>query len=223
MILEATKLSFKVAGISAVISLIIGFGMALVIHRGRRKRERIAESIISLPLFLPPSVLGYILLVLLGRKGVIGGILDRMGIQVIFTWKAAVIACVIVSLPMVYQCIKAGLLDIDDMYYEVAYEVGASRLEICRYVIIPMIKGKLGTAAILAFGRSFGEFGATLMVAGNIPGRTQTVPMAIYYAVERGDTRGANILLIITIFTSFIGMWAYNHYWINNKMSEKKG
>ncbi len=217
MILEAVKLSLKIALISTSISLILGFVIASMIYKGNRKRERIIESIISFPLFFPPSVLGYLLLLFIGRNGILGKSLYKYGIQLVFTWKAGVIACVIVSLPMVYQCIKAGLLGIERMYLEAAYEMGANKIEIYRYVILPFIKGNVGAAIVLAFGRSFGEFGATLMVAGNIPGKTQTIPMAIYYAVERGDTRTANIFLGIVVSVSFVVMCGYNHYWINNR------
>ena len=223
MILAATKLSLKTAFISTVISVVLGFIIAVFIHRGTRKRDKLIEGIISFPLFFPPSVMGYVLLIVIGRNGIIGGWLARYGIQLVFTWKAGVIACVVVSLPMAYQCIKAGFLEIDKMYLEAAHEMGASKVQTCRYVILPLIRRNLGSAAVLAFGRSFGEFGATLMVAGNIPGRTQTVPMAIYYAVERGDTTSANILLIIVTCVSFVVMWSYNHYWLNRKKGLKKG
>jgi len=223
MIIEATKLSLKIAVISTVISVVLGFIIAVFIHRGSRKRDKIIEGIISFPLFFPPSVLGYVLLLMIGKNGIVGGWLGRYGIQLVFTWKAAILACVVVSLPMAYQCIKTGFLEIDRMYFEAAHEMGATKVQICRYVVFPMIRKNLGSAAVLSFGRSFGEFGATLMVAGNIPGRTQTVPMAIYSAVERGDLRSANILLIIVICISFTVMWSYNHYWMGRKKSSQKG
>lgn len=217
MILEATKLSIKIAILSSIISIILGFIIAIFIHRGKRKRDKVIEAIISFSLFFPPSVLGYILLMIMGNNGIIGGWLGKYGIQLVFTWKAGLIACIVVSLPMAYQCIKTGFLEIDKIYFEAAHEMGATKLQTYRYITLPLIKRSFGSAAILSFGRSFGEFGATMMVAGNIPGKTQTIPMAIYSAVEKGDSKSANILLGIVICISFIVMWNYNHYWINKK------
>ena len=221
MILEASKLSLKIALISTLITIILSFILALFISKGNRKRDKLIEGFISFPLFFPPSVLGYILLILLGKNGILGRILAIYGIEIIFTWKAGVIACVLVSLPMAYQCIKAGFLEIDREHIEAAFEMGATKLEMCRYVFLPLIRKNIGAGVVLSFGRSFGEFGATLMIAGNIPGKTQTIPMAIYYAVERGDNHSANILLIIVTCISFTVMWCYNHYWLNNNPKQR--
>lgn len=217
MILEASKLSLKIAFISTLISIILSFVIAVFIYKGERKRDKLIEGFISFPLFFPPSVLGYVLLILLGKNGILGSVLANYGIDIIFTWKAGVIAGVLVSLPMAYQCIKAGFLEINREHIEAAFEMGATKIETCRYVIFPLIRKNIGAGAVLSFGRSFGEFGATLMIAGNIPGKTQTIPMAIYYSVEKGDNRSANILLIIVTCISFIVMWCYNHYWISGR------
>lgn len=221
MILEASKLSLKIALISTLITVILSFILALFISKGNRKRDKLIEGFISFPLFFPPSVLGYILLILLGKNGILGRFLTVYGIEIIFTWKAGVIACVLVSLPMAYQCIKAGFLEIDREHLEAAFEMGATKLEMCRYVLFPLIRKNIGAGAVLSFGRSFGEFGATLMIAGNIPGKTQTIPMAIYYSVERGDNHSANILLIIVTCIGFFVMWCYNHYWLNNSSRQR--
>lgn len=221
MILEASKLSLKIALISTLITVILSFILALFISKGNRKRDKLIEGFISFPLFFPPSVLGYILLILLGKNGILGRFLTIYGIEIIFTWKAGVIACILVSLPMAYQCIKAGFLEIDREHLEAAFEMGATKLEMCRYVLFPLIRKNIGAGAVLSFGRSFGEFGATLMIAGNIPGKTQTIPMAIYYSVERGDNHSANILLIIVTCISFFVMWCYNHYWLNNSSRQR--
>ncbi len=212
MLSDAVKLSLKIAGTSMVISVGIAFMLAIFLHRGERRREKIMEAVISFPLFFPPSVLGYLLLTAVGRKRWLGSWLGDLGIQIVFTWRAGVVAGVIVSLPMAYQCIKAGLLSIEREYIEAAYEMGANRWERCRYVILPLIKKNIGAAGILSFGRAFGEFGATLMIAGNIPGRTQTIPMAIYSSVERGDYGTANKLLLIVVAVTVTVMWGYNHY-----------
>ena len=212
MLIDAVRLSLKTAGISMIISVIIAFILAAYIHRGERKREKVLEAVVSFPLFFPPSVLGYLLLIAVGKNGWLGSRLADLGIQIVFTWKAGVLAGVIVSLPMAYQCIKAGLLNIEREYIEAAHEMGANRREMCRYVILPLIRKNIGAAGVLSFGRAFGEFGATLMVAGNIPGRTQTVPMAIYYSVERGDYGTANKLLVIVVAVTVTVMWGYNHY-----------
>lgn len=212
MLIDAVKLSLKIAGISMVISVGMAFIMALYLHKGERKREKILEAVISFPLFFPPSVLGYLILMVVGSRGWLGAWLGDFGIQIVFTWRAGVVAGVIVSLPMAYQCIKAGLLTIEREYIEAAYEMGANRWERCRYVILPLIRKNIGAAGVLSFGRAFGEFGATLMIAGNIPGRTQTIPMAIYSSVERGDYGTANKLLLIVVAVTVTVMWGYNHY-----------
>ena len=212
MLIDAVKLSLKTAGISMVISVAAAFILAVFIHKGERKREKFLEAVVSFPLFFPPSVLGYLLLIVVGKNGILGSWLGGFGIQIVFTWKAGVLAGVVVSLPMAYQCIKAGLLNIEREYIEAAYEMGANKWERCRYVILPLIRKNIGAAGVLSFGRAFGEFGATLMVAGNIPGRTQTVPMAIYYSVERGDYGTANKLLLVVVAVTVTVMWSYNHY-----------
>ncbi len=212
MLSDAVKLSLKIAGTSMVISVGIAFMLAIFLHRGERRREKIMEAVISFPLFFPPSVLGYLLLTAVGRKRWLGSWLGDLGIQIVFTWRAGVVAGVIVSLPMAYQCIKAGFLSIEREYIEAAYEMGANRWERCRYVILPLIRKNIGAAGVLSFGRAFGEFGATLMIAGNIPGRTQTIPMAIYSSVERGDYGTANKLLLIVVAVTVTVMWGYNHY-----------
>ncbi len=212
MILSALLISLKISLISVFFSVIIAILLAWKIGRVEKKWKRILEWGITLPIFFPPSAIGYVLLLVLGKKGFIGSYLyNFFDIKIIFTWWAGVIATSVVILPILYQNIKGGLLGIEKSYMEAAKELGASSWITLIYIQLPMIKKSIFTGLLLAIGRAIGEFGATLMVAGNIPGRTQTIPMAIYSAVELGDYNTANIILVIISFMSFIILVFYNY------------
>ena len=184
------------------------------------KRLRIAlEIIVTMPLFLPPSVSGYFILKVFGVQGIIGKFLyENIGIRITFTVYGAVVAGVIVSIPIVYQSIKLAVSSIEKEYIEEALILGVNRFQLFRYVIFPMAKKGIFAGIILGAGRILGEFGATLMVAGNIPNKTQTIPVAIYSAVENGEDKKAMILVLIVLWISIMIMYLYN---ILRKRSEK--
>lgn len=168
-------------------------------------------------MILPPSVTGYLLLIALGKRGWIGRfLLENFELQIVFTWVGAVIAACIVSLPLMYQNVKAAFLTIDPIYEQAAQTLGSSEGKIFRTVIIPLAWPGIISGIALSFARAIGEFGATLMIAGNIPGKTQTIPTAIYFAVESGNTELANTLVLIMTIFSFVLIFGLNT-WLKNK------
>lgn len=217
MILSPIIISIRIAIISTILTLIIGVFLSRIITKYDFKGKDILEVIILMPMVLPPSVIGYGLLILIGRRGIIGGPLyDIFGVRLIFTWVAACIAATIVSLPLMYQSCKSAFLGVDPIYEDVAMSLGANKRKVFWKISLPLaLPGILG-GIVLAFARSLGEFGATLMVAGNIPGKTQNIPLAIYFAVEVGDTKTANILLTIVVLFSFVVVYGVNR-WMHNK------
>lgn len=196
-------LSVRVALIATAISFVLGLLFARLLTRKTVRLSFLWEGLILLPMVFPPTITGYLLLLLLGKRGPLGSLLDQIGIHIVFTWPAAVIASATVSLPLMYQNCKAALLGVNKRYIDAARTLGLSEGRIFRQVIFPLaLPGILGGVA-LAFARALGEFGTTLMIAGNIPGRTQTMPLALYSAVEGGRSAEANMYLLITVIISF--------------------
>jgi len=166
------------------------------------------EAAITLPLVLPPSVVGYGLLVLIGVHGPLGSFLNQFGLSLVFTWVAVVIAATVVAFPLMYQSARAAFTSVNPGLEKAARTLGAGELRIFFTVTLPLAWPGIMSGLVLAFARAIGEFGATLMVAGNIPGKTQTIPLAIYFAVESGDTATANALVgIITVFCFLLVFW----------------
>jgi len=181
-------LSLKVAAVSSVIVLLIGGLAARAMSRRSFRGKTLLETAILLPLVLPPTVVGFILLVLLGKKSWIGYLMESLFSQsIIFTWGAAVIASIVVAFPLVYQTMKTGFSLIDKSVEDAGRSDGANERQVLWYITLPMAWRAVTSAFILGFARGLGEFGATLMIAGNIPGKTQTLPTAIYIAVESGN------------------------------------
>lgn len=211
--INAIFLTLKIASSATLLSLTVAILLVWTMENISKKLRSIIEMIINLSLFLSPTVLGYILIILLGKRGVFGKYLyEYFNIQVIFSWWAGIITAFVVTLPLMYNCIKAGFSSIDYSYREAGREMGASEFQILQLIILPLIRRNILAGIVLSFGRALGEFGATLMLAGNIPGKTQTISIAIYSAVERGDDRTANILLAIVLVISFCIMCLYNYF-----------
>lgn len=216
-IMAPIMLSFKIAVISTFITLILGLILAYVFTKHEFLFKDGLEVILTLPMTLPPTIMGYILLLLFSRKGPIGKILyNAFDINVIFTWVAGCIAAVVVSLPLMYQSIKSSFLSTDPVYENVARTLGKSEFEIFTKVTIPLALPGIVSGIVLSFSRAIGEFGATLMVAGNIPGKTETIPLAIFYAVESNNRQKANLLMAIVIGFSFINIYLLNK-WIKKR------
>ena len=177
--------SIQVATIASMCVMLIGVSAAWWMIRAHFRGKTVVETVFMLPLVLPPTVVGFILLVIFGRDGWFGGLLEwLLNVNVLFTWWAAVIASVIVAFPLVYQTMKTGFRSVDRECEDVARSSGANEWQVFRYISLPLCSRSLLTAFILGFARGLGEFGATLMLAGNIPGKTQTIPTAIYVAVN---------------------------------------
>ncbi|WP_054958528.1 molybdate ABC transporter permease subunit [Paenibacillus dakarensis] len=199
------RLSLQVAAISSVVSTCIGIILAWQMSIRKIRGKVIIDTIFMLPLVLPPTVVGFLLLVMLGRNSWIGQLFDVLfSSSIIFTWGAAVISSVVVSFPLVYQTMKTGIRAIDQSLIDAARSNGANEWQIFRHITLPLSFPSIMTAYILSFARSLGEFGATLMIAGNIPGKTQTVPTAIYVAVDSGEMTMAWVWTISTILISFM-------------------
>ena len=181
-------LSLKVAVVSSVFVLLIGGLAAWGMSRRNFRGKTLLETTFLLPLVLPPTVVGFILLVLLGKKSWIGYLMESFFNQsIIFTWGAAVIASIVVAFPLVYQTMKTGFSSVNKDLEDAGRSTGANEWQVLRYITLPLAWRSVTTAYILGFARGLGEFGATLMIAGNIPHKTQTLPTAIYIAVESGD------------------------------------
>ena len=191
-------LSLRVAVLSTAISVAAGLWIAYVLANRNFRGKEIVDAAVTLPLVLPPTVLGYYLLVLIGRNSLFGKVWEHMfGSPLVFTWKAAVIAAVLHSLPLLVKSARAGLESVDQSYERAARTLGASEWKLFWRVTLPLARRPIFAAAALAFARSLGDFGVTLMVAGNVPGRTQTVAVAIYDAVESGNGATARTLVLI--------------------------
>lgn len=194
-------LTLKVALIATVLAGVVGVGLAWWMARRRFAGQSLVDAVLMLPMVLPPTVLGYYLIVLIGRNGVLGQYLDRwFGINLIFTWQGAVIAASIVSLPLVYKAARAAFEDVDDRFAHAARTLGAGELEIFLRVSLPLAVRGIAAGLMLAFARAMGEFGATLMIAGNLPGKTQTLSIAVYDAVQAGnDAEALWLTLVISV------------------------
>jgi len=192
-------LTLKIALTATLIVLIAGVACAYVLGRYSFWGRQVIDAICTLPMVMPPTVLGYYLLVVFGRRGWIGSWLeDSLGIQLIFTWKGAVIASASVAFPLVYRAARASLGGVDHQLENAARVLGAGETKVFFRVSLPLAWRGVFAGTMLAFARAMGEFGATLMIAGSIPGKTQTISIAIYEAVQAGQDSVANFLVLLT-------------------------
>lgn len=215
-------LSFKVSLISTIATAFLGTAFAYFLHRFSFYGRNLVETIVGLPLVLPPTVVGFGLLMIFGRQGLAGPILENFfGIRIVFTLGAAVIASVVVSLPLMYQSAKAGFSGVDPKFEQAARTLGASEWRVFFTVTLPLASRGIYAGLLLAFARGLGEFGATMMVAGNIPGKTQTIPLAIFFSAESGDMKTAGILVAVISVISLVITWWVNA-WQNRITAVKK-
>lgn len=197
-------LSFKVALTATFLSVLLGVPVAWRMARKKTWLTTIADSLITLPIVLPPSVLGYYFLVIIGRQSFIGKFLeDNLGLTLVFTWQGASLAALVISFPLLVKSVKTAFEAVDPNLEEAAKILGRSDWAIWFTIVLPLAWRGVVSGIVLGFARALGDFGATLMVAGNIPGKTQTMPLAIYDAVLTGDLGKANFLVLITTLTSF--------------------
>lgn len=202
---DALRLSILVTAVATALIVAVGLPLALLLARRRFRGQTLLEAIIFLPLVLPPTVVGYYLLLFLGRNGPLASWLD---VQLLFTWGAAALASAIVGLPLLVQAARAAFAGVDRSLESAARTLGSSELEVFWRVTLPLARRGVLAGLVLAAARALGEFGATLMVAGNIPGRTQTLPLAIYDAVQLRDYAQANAMVLVMTGIAFLSLWA---------------
>lgn len=206
----AIALSLRVAAVAATASLPVGIAVAWLLARRRFPGRLALEAVVHAPLVLPPVVTGYLLLLLLGRGGPVGDLLERLvGGRIVFTWWAAVIAAAVVAFPLMVRAIRLSIEAVDPRLEQAARTLGAGPWRTFGLVTLPLARPGILAGWLLAFARGLGEFGATIMIAGNIPGRTQTMPLAIWSMTQRpGGERAAWTLVVASVLIALLAVAA---------------
>jgi molybdate transport system permease protein len=204
-------LSLRVAALATLVSLALGLWIAYVLANRKFRGKELLDAVVTLPLVLPPTVLGYYLLVTLGRTSPLGHFYEYLfGAPLVFTWQAAVVASTFHAIPLLVKSARAAFETVDRSYEKAARNLGASDWRVFWRVTLPLSRRAVIAASVLAFARALGDFGATLMIAGDIPGRTQTASIAIYDAVEGGDTLVARVLVLVLSAAAIAIVYAAN-------------
>ena len=211
IIIDSTIISIKVSLIAVLITFFIAISFVYFNNYKKNRKKNIIDILILLPMFIPPSAIGYIILISLGKNSFIGIILEKyFNIRIIFTIQACIIASVIVTLPLMYQSIKTAIYSIDEDIISAGKLDGASDFNIFTKIILPLCKKGIYSGILLSFARSIGEFGATILVAGNIPGKTQTLPMAMYNSIEANQSETTIIILFVILSISIFLIIIYH-------------
>ena len=205
-------ISLKTAFIATIITSIIGVFVSYKMANFKGRGKGLLDGIFTLPLILPPTVIGFFLLLLCGKNGFVGKLFISFNKNIIFTWSATVIAATVVAFPMMYRTCRSAFEQLDKNIINAARTLGLSEMKIFFKIAMPLAWPGIIGGLVLSFARALGEFGATLMIAGNIPGRTQTMPVAIFFAVESGDMNKAIMWVLLIVFISFIMIFLLN-YW----------
>ena len=205
-------ISAKTAAVSTVLTFLFGVAAAWAMAGYRGRWKSLIDGVLSLPLVLPPTVVGFIILMLCGRRGPVGFILSLFNTSIVFTWSAAVIAAAVVSFPLMYRTARGAFEQIDGNLLNAGRTLGAGEMRIFWRLAVPLAWPGIAAGTVLSFARALGEFGATLMVAGNIPGRTQTIPVAIFFASEGGDMTTAIIWVSLIMVLSLAFIVAMNSW-----------
>jgi molybdate transport system permease protein len=201
-------LTLRVSLVATALAVAIGLGVAWFLAKKRFRGKNLVDALIMQPLVIPPTVLGYYLLVLFGRQGALGRFLEQsFGIALVFTWRAAVLAALVASLPLFIKPARAAMEAVDEHMENAARLLGKSEWTVFRTITLPLAWRGVVAGSVMAFARCMGEFGTTLMVAGNIPGRTQTISIAIYDAVQAGREGEANVLVLLVTLISVSILW----------------
>src|ERR1035437_932853 len=200
---QITAFTLAVALVATLLMLPIGVWLAWLLARRRFPGRALVETLVSLPLVMPPVATGLILLKILGRRGPLGSLLARSGLDVVFTWKAVVIAMMVMGLPLLVRTARTGFEQVSRRYEDIAETLGATPSRVFFTISLPLAFRSIVAGALLAFSRAIGEFGATIMVAGAIPGRTRTLAVAIFTMTEAGDDHEAMVLLAIAVAIGF--------------------
>ena len=209
-------ISLKTAFLATIITSIIGIFISYKMANYKGRGRGFIDGIFTLPLILPPTVIGFFLLLICGKNGFVGKIFMSFNKNIIFSWSATVIAATVVAFPMMYRTCRSAFEQIDKNMISAARTLGLSETKIFFKIAIPLAWPGIIGGLVLSFARALGEFGATLMIAGNIPGRTQTMPVAIFFAVESGDMNKAMLWVLIIVGISFIMIFLLN-YWCDTQ------
>ena len=204
---QITSFTLIAASGATLLMLPVGLALAWVLARWQFRGRILLDTLVSLPLVMPPVATGLILLMLFAPRGPIGGVLGRIGIDVVFTWKAVVLAMAVMGLPLFVRTARAGFEQVDRRYESVAATLGAAPLRVFFTISLPLAAPAVIAATVLGFARALGEFGATIMIAGSIPGSTRTLAVAIYSFAETGRDREAGALLIVSAAIAFGALW----------------
>lgn len=214
MDLSPLWISLKTAMAATIVAFILGIMAAKAMSAYRGRFKSVLDGIFILPLVLPPTVVGFLLLVLFGRHGPLGQLLAFLGTTVIFSWSATVIASAVVAFPLMYRTSLGAFAQLDPDLLDAARTIGVPESSIFAKITIPLAWPGIAAGTILAFARALGEFGATLMLAGNIPGKTQTIPLAIFFLVESGQRAKAGLWVLVIIIISLSAVTAMQ-FWTN--------
>ena len=209
-------ISLKTAFLATIITSIIGIFISYKMANYKGRGRGFIDGIFTLPLILPPTVIGFFLLLICGKNGFVGKIFMSFNKNIIFSWSATVIAATVVAFPMMYRTCRSAFEQIDKNMISAARTLGLSETKIFFKIAMPLAWPGLIGGLALSFARALGEFGATLMIAGNIPGKTQTMPVAIFFAVEGGDMNKAMLWVLIIVAISFIMIFLLN-YWCDTQ------
>ena len=204
-------ISLKTAFLATIITSIIGIFISYKMANYKGRGRGLIDGVFTLPLILPPTVIGFFLLLICGKNGFVGKIFMSFNKNIIFSWSATVIAATVVAFPMMYRTCRSAFEQIDKNMISAARTLGLSETKIFFKIAIPLAWPGIIGGLVLSFARALGEFGATLMIAGNIPGKTQTMPVAIFFAVEGGDMNKAMLWVLIIVAISFIMIFLLNY------------
>lgn len=208
---SSLKLSIQVASVATLLMIVVGITIAYCLARKEFRGRELSDMLLTLPLVLPPTVTGYYLIVLFGRNGWIGKFVYQWtGFSMMFTWYAAVLASFVVAVPLLIKTARAAIESVDRNLIQASYALGLSEIQTAIYVTLPLAKRGIMAGIILSFARAMGEFGATLMIAGNIPGKTDTLPIAIYASASSGDWSSANMMVLCLTLISGITLYLAN-------------
>lgn len=220
--LTALRISLQSAALGTFLAFPIAGLIALTLVRTRIRWKFLLDTLVSIPLVMPPIITGYFLLILLGKNGPLGSMLDKtFGVEIIFTWIAAALAAGLIALPLMVRAIEVALAEMDPRMELVARSLGASRLYAFWTITLPLCKKGLIASILLGFARGLGEFGATLIIAGNIPGRTQTLPLAMFTELQAGDDNAVIRLVLLSLILTFLTLLVH-HVLIRKRKTEAK-
>ncbi|MDR1815055.1 MAG: molybdate ABC transporter permease subunit [Clostridiales Family XIII bacterium] len=209
MVLTPILISLKTASVAILFTFVIGTALAYAVNRSASERLKAAlDAVLTLPLVLPPTVAGFFLLYLFGVHRPLGVLLGAIGVKLVFSWPATVLAAVVIALPLMYRSARAAFDQVDPIYLQAARTIGLPESKIAMKILFPLAAPGLTSGGILSFSRGLGEFGATAMIAGNIAGVSRTMPLAIYSAVAGGRMEDAYEYVLILVIVSFLFVWS---------------